>query len=453
MRSHLLFGVVLFVAWPAAQAQVVWEPGEFYFRVAGRPAFVFGRNPTGTRIEQFDELMRPAAESGERILRIHLTVGFQPQSPAGVVDETWAAQWERVFDSAAAKGLHVLPVFSVWADWNDGSNGEPWHQWDKNRYNVALGGPAKTPAGLFQDSDCQRLWLAWLESLVKRWQTRPNILGWELFSELDLVTGSSEAKALPFIERGTKTVRAADSRRRPVTASLSGIGEWPKLFASGALDLIQVHPYVDGRAYRNLDELILSSVRARRQRYGKPVFIGECGLDPIGTRDGLANAPRAHFGIRHALWAAAVSGAMNGRMLWWEDGYDRYQRLDLRTKYAHAAKTAAEFIRGVDFTGFQPITASLTPDLKGAAIGGKDSVLVWLRDARCEPPVWNVRRIERQSVTLGLPGATEHWTAEFYDPVSAKLMDKLPILRSHGRATIPLPPFEDAIAVKLMAKR
>ncbi|MCX6898814.1 MAG: cellulase family glycosylhydrolase [Verrucomicrobia bacterium] len=451
MKASPLLGLILFASWPTALAQVALEPGELYFRVAGRPTFIFGRNPTGTRLEHFDELLRPAAESGEKVVRIHLTVGFQSQSPAGEVDETWVRQWDRVFESAAVKGLHVLPVLGVWADWNDGSNGEPWHQWDKNRYNEALGGPAKTPAELFQDSKCQRLWLAWLESLVKRWQAHSNILGWEIFSELDLVSGSSETKALPFVERAAKVVRKADSRYRPVTASLSGIGEWPKLFASGALDFIQVHPYTDGRFHRNLDDLILSSVRARLQRYGKPVFIGECGLDPIGTRDGLANALRAHVGIRHAIWAAVVSGAMNGRMLWWEDGYDRYQRLDLRAKYAHAAKVAADFVRGVDFTGFRPVAVSCSADLKGAAIGGKDTVLGWIRDARCEPPDWSVRRVEHQEVTLELLGSTQGWAVEFYDPVSAKSIGKLPIQRGSDRTTVPLPPFEDAIALKVTA--
>lgn len=451
MKGSFLLGLILFANWPAASAQLALEPGEFYFRVAGRPAFVFGRNPTGTKLEQFDELLWPAAESGEKTLRIHLTVGFQSQSPAGEVDEAWAAQWERVFDSAATKGLHVLPVFGVWADWNDGSKGEPWHQWDKNHYSAARGGAAKSPAELFQDSACQRLWLAWLESLVKRWQARANILGWEIFSELDLISGSLEAKALPFVERAAEVVRRNDARHRPVTASLSGIGEWPKLFASSALDIIQVHPYTDGRFHRHLDELILSSVRARLQRYGKPVFIGECGLDPIGTRDGLANALRARVGIRHAIWAAAVSGAMNGRMLWWEDGYDRYQRLDLRAKYAHAAKAAAEFVRGVDFAGFRPVAVSFSADLKGAAIGGKDTVLVWVRDARCEPPDWNVRRVEDQRVTLDLPGAARDWVVEFYDTVSAKPVGKLSIQRGSDRVTISLPAFEDAIVVKATA--
>ncbi len=119
------FASLLAVSQLTMAADISLQTGEFVFRVDGRPSFLWGRNPTGTKLEHFDELLTWAAESGERILRIHLTAGFQPHSPAGAVDEEWARQWERAFDLAAAKGLHVLPVFGAWADWNDGSGGLP----------------------------------------------------------------------------------------------------------------------------------------------------------------------------------------------------------------------------------------------------------------------------------------------------------------------------------------
>ncbi len=425
--------------------------GDLHFRVDERPSFLLGRNPTGTKLEHFDELLTWAAESGERILRIHLTVGFQPRATAGVVDEAWARQWERVFDLAAAKGLHVLPVFGVWGDWNDGSSGLPWHQWDKNPLNVAKGGPARSPAELFSDTECRRLWLGWLEALVKRWQARPNILGWEIFSELDLATGATEAVATPLVECAAKLIRASDSRRRPVMAALSGVGEWPRLFASPALDCIQLHPYADGQR-GNLDELILTSVRERLRRYGKPVFIGESGLDSRGARDGLATASRAEVGIRHALWAALVSGAMNGRMLWWEDGYDRYQQLDLRAKHALAAKPVAAFTGGMDFTGFRPVAVALPRELKGAALGNGRLVIAWFRDARCEPLDWPVRTVPAQRITLTVPGAARDWTVEFFESGSARRSGDGRAQRKENVVHVELPAFEGSVAVKLTVR-
>jgi hypothetical protein len=449
--SRGFFGLLLLVSLPAVAMEISLQPGELFFRADGRPSFLLGRNPTGTELGHFDELLTWAAASGERILRIHLTTGFQPRAAAGAVDEVWAGQWERVFDLAAAKGLHVLPVFGVWADWNDGSDGLPWHQWDKNPFNAAKGGPARSPAELFGDTECRRLWLGWLEALVKRWQARPNILGWEVFSELDLVTGATEAAATPFVERAAKLIRASDSRRRPVMASLSGVGEWPRLFASPALDCVQIHPYADGLR-GNLDELILTSVRERLRRYGKPVFIGESGLDSRGARDGLANAPRAGIGIRHALWAALVSGAMNGRMLWWEDGYDRYQQLDLRAKHALAAKPVAAFAAGVDFTGFRPVEVALPRELKSAALGNGRVVIAWFRDARCEPPDWPLRSVAGQRVTLSLPGTAREWAVEFYETISARRIGSGTARRERGAFHVELPAFEGSIALKLVAR-
>ena len=73
------------------------------------------------------------------------------------------------------------------------------------------------------------------------------------------------------------------------------------------------------------------------------------------------SAARAEVGIRHAIWAAVVSGAMNGRALWWQDGYDQFEKVDLCRHYQQAAAPAALFVRGIDFTGFAPVPATCPP--------------------------------------------------------------------------------------------
>ncbi|MFQ5808460.1 MAG: hypothetical protein ACE5JM_02480, partial [Armatimonadota bacterium] len=385
-------------------------PGELYFRLGDRQTFLLGRNPTGWQVAQFEPLLQWAGQSGERMVRVQLTTGRAQVAPAGDVDEEWAGRWDRVFDMAAENELYVLPVFGGWADWNDGSKGERWHAWHRNHFSAALDGPAKAPAELLQDTRCRELWLQWLEKLVRRWQGRWHILGWEVFSELDLITGSSEDAALAFMERAAAVVRAADSRARPVTASLAGIREWPRLFRSDALDFLQVHPYANHRRFRgNLSDMIIQSVRQRLERYGKPVLIGESGLDARGIKDTLVVAPRAHVGIRHAIWASVVSGAMNGRMLWWEDGYDQYARLDLRTRYKDASAPAARFVEGVDFAGFRPVAATGSYGVIGAALGNEGVVLGWFRDAQCAAPDWPVRRLDGQSVALSVRGSAPEW--------------------------------------------
>ena len=428
------------------------ESGDFYFRLDGRQTFLLGRNPTGWQEAQFEPLLQWAGESGERFVRIQVTSGFKHSAPAGEVDEEWAARWDRVLDMAAENGLYVLPVLGVWADWNDGSKGERPHFWDRNDFNAALGGPAGSPAELLQETPCRKLWLQWLAKLVKRWQGRPNILGWEIFSELNLITGASEAAVVEFVERAADTIRAADSRGRPITASLAFMRDWPTLYGSDSLDFLQVHPYASHPRYRgNLDTMIVEWVRRLRGRYGKPVLIGESGLDARGIRDTLVVAPRAHIGIRHAIWASMVSGAMNGRMLWWEDGYDQYSRLDVRTRYKHASAPVARFVEGVDFAGFGPIQATPTGGITGAALGHERLVLGWFRDVQCAPPDWPVRPVEDEAVVLAVPGSEREWRVQFFDTDSSEALATRTVRREGAGVRVPMPPFESSVAFKMSA--
>lgn len=434
-----------------ALAVVTLRPGESYLRLDGTPRFLLGRNPTGWETGQFTPLFRAARDSGEKLVRIHLTNGMAPHAAAGEIDEAWARRWEQVFDQARADGLYVLPVFGVWADWNDGSRGETWHGWETNPYNAAKGGVGRVPAEILGDTVCRRQWLQWLEALVVRWRDRPEIVGWEVFSELDLVSGATEAAGVEFMVNAAAVVRQADPRHRPVTASLAGINEWPQLFASNAVDLVQVHPYANLPRYKGeLSALILDCVRARLARYGKPVLIGESGLDSRPPQGTLVQAPGAPIEINHALWAALVSGAAVGRMLWWEDGYDQYSGLDLRTAVQDASAPVARFAAAVDFTGFRPVAVTMSEGVKGAVLGNDRCLVGWFKDARCVPPDWPVQSLEAQSVTLNVAGAAA-WHVEFTDPRSGLVTGQADAQPQEGRLALSLPAFSGSIAFKLTA--
>ena len=420
--------------------------GERYFRVDGRPAFVLGRNPAGMNPSAYAEHFRHAAAAGERFVRIHFTF-IPPGEKAGEIDAGMLQAWEAILDAAEQQGLAVLPVLGVWADWNDGSHKETWHRWDHNPFNVARGGPAQRPDELFDDTPCRKLWLQRLEIFVWRWAHRRAIVGWELFSELDLVTGATEARAVAFTERAAAVIRAADPWKRPVTASQAGVDEWPRLLQSSALDFLEIHPYTDGAFGGRLDDLIITTVRQRLQKYGKPVLLGECGLNSGPPRGTLEVAPRAAVGIRHAIWAAVVSGALNGRALWWQDGYDQFEQADLCRHYEQAAAPAAAFVRGIDYTGFTPVPCVLSAGLKGAVLGNDTTRLGWFRDAACEPPEWPMRPLSGQTVTLDAAGAA--WQVEFFDPVTGKSIGRSRLDVRDQRIQIVLPEFQGSIAVRL----
>src|SRR5437763_75367 len=87
-----------------AQGSITHQKGDFFFRVGGRPSLLLGRNPTGSVLDEFKTLLTWAGQSGERIVRIHLTIGRTATAKPGEVDENWALYWDNVFDIAAQNG-------------------------------------------------------------------------------------------------------------------------------------------------------------------------------------------------------------------------------------------------------------------------------------------------------------------------------------------------------------
>jgi hypothetical protein len=429
--------------WPVLELR----PGERYFRSDGAPAFVLGRNPVGVNPEAFAAHFQKAAAAGERFMRIHFT-----HSPAGEhageIHPAMLKSWDAVLDAAEKQNLAVLPVLGVWADWNDGSHGETWHLWEKNPFNASLGGPAQRPGELLDDTPCRKLWCQRLETFVKRWAARRGIVAWEIFSEVDLITGATEERAVKFAAQTAAVVRAADPAHRPITLSQAGVHVWPKLLESEAVEIVAVHPYAAHPFGGNLDELIVTSVRERLQSFRKPVLIGECGLDWAPPRGTLDVAPGAEVGIRHAIWAAAVSGAMSGRMLWWQDGWDQFEKADVCRHYQEAGAPVAAFVKGIDFTDFAPVACE-APGLVGAMLGNKQRLIGWFRDARCVPPQWTRTHVSGREVILaGHPGK---WKVEFFDTMSGRILNTPTLEAEKKQLKIPLPTFQGSIALRLTA--
>ncbi len=246
-----------------------------------------------------------------------------------------------------------------------------------------------------------------------------------------------------------RPVRRADPQKRPITVSLAANNEWPELSKSNSVDFVQVHPYAAGNAHGDLDVLILKVVREQLSRYGKPVLLGECGLDWRPPRETLDASPRAETGIHHAVWASVVSGAMCGRMLWWQDGYDQFEKADLLSHYQDIATTAAGFTKDVDFTGFVPISCEPTAKLVGGVLGNDVRMVGWFRDAECRAPDWPVRSVQNTVVTV--PVARTEWVIDFFDPASGKTTASTRVKAVNGRIDVSLPTFRGSVAIKFSA--
>ncbi len=434
---------------PAAAQDVVprltWVPGELTFRDGGTPRLVLGRNPAARNttgwIEQFDAM----AAAGEVLARIHLC-WMPPDEVPGEVSPAMLRGWDALLDAAEARSLAVLPVFGVWSAWNDGSGGEAWHGWDQNPYNAARGGPARAPAELLSPGRCRELWLRRVQSLVRRWAGRRCVVGWEIFSELDLITGATEPRAAEFAAAAAAAIREADPLRRPLTASLTNAREWPVLWRGPAVDWVQVHPYGHGdRA--DLDEILLRVVRQRLTAFGKPVLLGECGLDWAPPRGTLDASPQGAVGLRHAVWAALVSGAANARMFWWQDGYDAFEQADLTRHYQRLAAPAARFAAAVDWTRLRPLDLAVSPELWGAALAdpARTRLVAWYRDRRCRAPQWPTEPTADAWLELPVAGDWQlTWVAPEDGRVVAEQHQRYPATATR----LNLPTFRGSLALR-----
>jgi hypothetical protein len=167
-------------------------------------------------------------------------------------------------------------------------------------------------------------------------------------------------------------------------------------------------------------------------------------------------------GINHAIWAGMVSGAMNARALWWNDGYAIYDpggramALNSMKNSATAELPAANFARDVDFAGLKPMTISYAPGTKiwGASLGNETSAIGWFRDANSEPPNWSLLPVvSGQTITINLPGSAANWKVDFYDTkTGSDITSSITAARKAKSITIKLPDFVDDIAFKMKAQ-
>jgi hypothetical protein len=427
---------------------------DFYFTIDGRQSFLFSRNLGGYQPSQYIQLLQLTKIGGSQLVRIQLDSLGTGMTSNGNVDEAWAKNWEQVFDEAATRGILVLPVFTGWFDWNNGTPDYGYSTWNSNAFNAINGGPAMDPGELFQpDSVTQKMWLDWMKTLIERWQGRENIAAWEIFSEVNISTGVTEASGVAFMEQAADMIHRADPRQRPITASLADVGDWSRFYSSASLDFISIHPYPPSA---ELDTAVIANVRRMREKYNKPVMIGESGLSaatPDSEAGKLSVAENAQLGAKHAIWAAVVSGAMNGRSLYWEDGFGIYfPSLGLKylQKYADLERPAAKFVSDVNFTVFQPLTSQASDKISGAAVGSEQMVIGWFRDRGCEPPHWPLQPVlSGQKVSVRVPGSALEWKIDFYSTATGELTASTTVAQSGNQVTIPLPDFTDDIAFKM----
>ncbi|HKO48546.1 MAG TPA: hypothetical protein VJV79_12530 [Polyangiaceae bacterium] len=399
-------------------------PGSRYLAKDGRQAPLLLRNLTAASAAAFVPLLEAAHAAGADAVRVQLTQGFGYDTlgidSQGAVLSSWAASWDAVFSAAEKEQLAVIPVFGIWGDWNSGVPDHGWTHFAANPLSRANGGPASSPVELLTDSETRRLWLSWLATLIERWHHYPNIIAWETFSELDLVTGANETNATDFAGRARDVIRTHDPHSRPVIASTSDLplihGQPGSAWVGRGSDLASIHPYD-----ANLAATVAARVRMVTDTTSKPVIIGESGLDaapPDGTT--LTSSPAARDGLQQAIWTELVSGAASARAFYWEDGYATYYP-QTGSAFVRAMNdldsVAAQWLKGADYTGLVPGTLESPESMPYAVsyVAGENQVRGYARSQALIAPNWSAPPLPSISLSLAFPeqASDGQWSVVF----------------------------------------
>jgi hypothetical protein len=435
----------------------------------GTPYFANGENLAwyGARgTYDYDDWFAKLAAQGVNYVRLWMpswAFGLEWTEPNTLgnyterLDLAW--QLDYVLQQAEAHGIYVLLSIQNHGAFSLTANSE----WDKNPYNAANGGPLAQPEDVFTNDEAKQLFERRLRYIVARWGASPNVLGWELWNEVDLSSTAIDA-IVPWHDAMSKELRDLDPYDHLISTSTSlpwGIAavtatdltsfDSPlfRFWQLPDVDFSQVHLYALGGSSIDFSHA-LPAISANLRRFGKPVLIAEAGVSPSGPDETIAADPGG-IGFHEMLWAGLFAQTMGTGMSWWWDNV-----IDPQDWYFHFAPLA-RITKSVDFDHeafvADSATAQGTADtpLRAFNLTGKTTALVWIKNDYNQWFAPDKSEIAGATLTLdGVPAGT--WHAMWLNTYSNKIVSEADVAFTGVSLKLDVPAFQRDIALRLDKK-
>jgi hypothetical protein len=391
----------------ALTAAAASDPQSAYVRVSprdhrylelsdGSPYIPIGLNmiaPPGTRNGEDEALrgmeawMASLASNGGNYIRVWLSSPFWDveHDKSGVYDAERAKRIDRLLDLCRKYKLRVKLTMEHFRSIGGGS--QAWA--DKPLHNADIGGPAKSMADFF-DGEASRAQfkrkIAWYQV---RYGDQPVVYGWELWNEINAVTGHGDILAW------SELMLAELHRAFPKNMAMQSMGSfddarWRDMFyrpnsLMPGNDIAQVHRYLDLGAKLDVckgpvDIMAADAIREiASYKPGRPIVLAESGaVEPSHSGPfKLYAADKEGILLHDILFAPFFSGAAGGGQIWHWDSYVAPN--DLWRQFDRFAQT----VRGLDppAEAFEPMMAE-HDRLRVYVLKGKRTVLAWCRDSK-----------------------------------------------------------------------
>lgn len=259
---------------------------------------------------------------------------------------------DQVLDLAWAHGMRVNLVLNNHGQASTSADAE----WASNPYNRVRGGKVADAAGFFTDPWALSGQANLRRYLVARYADHPAVLGWKLWSEVNLTSGRGQTLRT-WHEQAAASFKALDPYGHPVTTHWCGDYNLVDrtIAAQPGIDYLCIDAYHGSD--RLLADLLWRSTmdpvpRRGLAQFNKPVLTTEFG----GNWDAC---PEPQMLAEHASgpFAGLVSGHAGSPMLWWFEWLD--QGGHVAPYRAISAFIAGEDLRG---TGARSIVLGATSD-------------------------------------------------------------------------------------------
>lgn len=448
-----------------------FDNGEFYFPIGHNVRSPFDERwwavvlredslPPDRGTYTYEEILRKMHENGENFVEIWMS--------------SWwlAIEWNKNW-----RGFHGLTNYNLESAWkldymleladrydlyyhlviDNHGKASTWcdPEWEENPYNADNGGPVEDVEAFFSHREAIRTYKKTLRYIIARWSYHPRIMGYELWSELDL-TGNG----WDFVNNPVKI-----SWHQELGRYFKDLDPWHHLVTTHfSTDYSRVDPnivtlpeidYVVVDAYRQKGSIIplLLNTYQSCGAYGKPSFVTEYGGSPWATSADQV-IPLLKADLHGGLWATYMTPSASTPLLWW------FEFIDHQNQYFQF-KALANFARGEDRrnknleigqASVQANTVSLWR-LNALTLKSRDRAYLWIFD-RMAMEQWPASGEEARfkDVKIHVPDLKPgEYLVEVWNTMTGEIQETATV-KGSGSVSVSLPEFTTDCAVKIKPK-
>lgn len=289
----------------AGEARLVRARREGLFLPGDVRFFPVGMNVAWA--EDLERFFKKLNAVGANCARVWLGPQSLPVERApGACDEKALDRLDRIFDHARANGLRVIVNLlpgSLLA--------ERWMSW---HYAVGRGGMCSSSGEFFASTEAKRAFKKTLRSVAGRLAARPELLAWELVSDVDETHYFERSDVVEWLDEMSSFLRSVDPFGHPVAVSVRDPASLEWVRAARGVDLFGgIEAGVDIERWAKAAEPLERPFQ---------LFECRCGWkDPSDASDGEGRRLRA------SMWLSALSGSCGAALPWFWDAHIEGKKL------------------------------------------------------------------------------------------------------------------------------